>query len=150
MENKNGNYLVALTEEVIVKANKESNPNISEMNKNSELKIHKILYFLYGFYYAKYNKELFDADFQAWRYGPVEQHYRYGSRKDFYLNYELDEEDFIIEKLEKLMATNAWDLVDFSHETKPWIDANSKQEMYTTIPNEEIQSYFVGLLENGK
>lgn len=36
-----------------------------EENKVSELQVHKILYILYGNFYSKFNKELFDAKFQA-------------------------------------------------------------------------------------
>ena len=51
---------------------KEENP-ISEF----ELLIHKILYMIYGNFYARFEKELFQrANFEAWKYGPVEIDFR--------------------------------------------------------------------------
>ena len=51
---------------------KEENP-ISEF----ELLIHKILYIIYGNFYARFEKELFQrANFEAWKYGPVEIDFR--------------------------------------------------------------------------
>ncbi len=37
----------------------------------SPLKLQKITYFIYGYGLAKYKKKLFNADFYAWRLGPV-------------------------------------------------------------------------------
>ncbi|WP_019132667.1 Panacea domain-containing protein [Peptoniphilus obesi] len=43
-----------------------------ETNRSvTNLKLQKVLYFLYGFYYAITKKELFDENFEAWAYGPV-------------------------------------------------------------------------------
>lgn len=43
-----------------------------EKNRSvTNLKLQKILYFVYGFYYAFTNEELFDEGFEAWAYGPV-------------------------------------------------------------------------------
>lgn len=43
-----------------------------ETNRSvTNLKLQKILYFLYGFYYFVTKDELFDEEFEAWAYGPV-------------------------------------------------------------------------------
>ena len=37
----------------------------------SNLQLQKILYFIQGEYLSKIGKPLFEADFEAWQYGPV-------------------------------------------------------------------------------
>lgn len=50
--------------------------DFNEESNVSELHIHKILFILYGAFYKEFNKELFNQNFQAWKYGPVEIDYR--------------------------------------------------------------------------
>lgn len=37
----------------------------------SNLRLKKILFFLYGYYWKADKKEIIDIDFEAWHYGPV-------------------------------------------------------------------------------
>ena len=40
-------------------------------NPLSELRFHKLLYFIAGWYYREYKELLFENEFEAWAYGPV-------------------------------------------------------------------------------
>jgi len=44
---------------------------LQEKNPVNPMKLQKMLYYAYGWYYAFYDKKLFDEDIQAWKYGPV-------------------------------------------------------------------------------
>ncbi|MDU2503180.1 MAG: DUF4065 domain-containing protein [Peptoniphilus harei] len=53
-----------------------------ETNRSvTNLKLQKILYFLYGFYHSTTKNVLFDEDFEAWAYGPVV--------RESYINYSM-------------------------------------------------------------
>lgn len=70
--------------------------------ESSPIKLHKSLYFLFGYYGAmpKEEKEgvsegtkctipyLFDADFEAWSYGAVQRDVYLESKRDDYFNYQ--------------------------------------------------------------
>lgn len=120
-----------------------------------ELKMHKVLYFLYGFYYSKYNEELFPAEFSAWRYGPVELNYR-NYRKDitnnFFLNFNLksrlakDREkiQFLKDKIIELFIHDVWTLVAISHDTAPWKNNYfNDNKGWKIIDKQEIFNYFL-------
>lgn len=116
--------------------------------KVTELKMHKILYFQLGFFYTKYNRELWNyADFGAWKFGPVELTYRDNVRSasDFFICELNDEEIKFLEKLTKwLLNINMYSLIDLSHFTAPWKN-NYVGEVglnWKRIPNDEIFSYF--------
>lgn len=42
-----------------------------EKNPVNPMKLQKLLYFAYGWYWAFNNSKLFNSDIQAWKYGPV-------------------------------------------------------------------------------
>ena len=58
--------IFAICNEIINRSIKASKPITA-------LKLQKIIYFIYGYGLAKYNKVLFNANFKAWRYGPVDE-----------------------------------------------------------------------------
>ncbi len=90
----------------------------------SNLQLQKILYFIQGNHLAKKGELLFDADFYAWKYGPVipDVYYKYcmnGASKirnveePGEISSEIkDEIDPIIQKLRVLYP---WDLVKETH-----------------------------------
>ena len=47
------------------------NRSIKENTDLTPLKLQKLTYFIYAYGLAKYNQKFFNADFYAWRYGPV-------------------------------------------------------------------------------
>lgn len=126
-----------------------------EDNKISELQIHKILYIVYGNFYAKFEKELFkDAHFEAWKYGPVEVDFRRYFNPNikiseslklkihgkFDVELKIEEKDFLFKIIEKTLRFSPWSLVNFTHNTDPWLNNFDKDEMI--IPNKEIQEWF--------
>ncbi len=147
---KTKRYILEIMESIIFDV--RSNPKIhsqltdveiENMEDHSELKVHKILYFLYGFYYRQYQKELFDPEFQAWKYGPVEINYR-KHPKIFQLNFLESEEGYIKKVVLYFMKINSWDLVEMSHQTEPWLKLyKGKNEMFISIPKDIIQNYFL-------
>lgn len=114
----------------------------------TELKMHKILYFQFGFFYKKYKKELWNyADFGAWKFGPVELTYRDNVKNTstFFICELSDDEVEFLKKLTKwLLNINMYSLIDLSHFTAPWKD-NYVGEVglkWKRIPNNEIFNYF--------
>lgn len=97
-------------------------------NEITELQMHKILFFVYGSFYNQFKKELWNANFQAWKYGPVEINYREISRDDnkkydlFDFKFEINNEqkEFLKILIERLLKTSVWALVDFSHYLNCW------------------------------
>lgn len=131
----------------ISKDNVEVNTTV-EIPKVSELHMHKILYYSYGFFYSKFKKELFIANFEAWKYGPVEKKYREyiktnneDIKKEFNIKLDLEEESFLMSLIFKLINLSPYILVSESHNTKPWID-NYNVEQWKKIPNNEIKMFF--------
>jgi uncharacterized phage-associated protein len=56
---------------VIQVANFFIKKGIDEGKHISPMKLQKLLYFAYGWYWAIENKRLFNEQFEAWKYGPV-------------------------------------------------------------------------------
>lgn len=117
--------------------------------KVSELKMHKILYFLYGDFYFEYKKELFDCNFESWRWGPVEKHYRKALKKnensfpDFDIDISNDEYKYVCKIISYLLQFSTTALVDASHMTDPWKDNFSGEiHKWKTISKKDIQRYF--------
>jgi uncharacterized phage-associated protein len=122
------------------------------LNKNlSPLKLQKSLYFLFAYYGALYSKQneegvfegslntpkyLFDADFEAWKYGPVIRDVYFGNKDGVYnsddegIKLAVDEvsenieiKKFIDEMFEQINSVSDFGLVDRSHEDKVWQNA---------------------------
>lgn len=96
----------------------------------SNLKLQKILYFLYGYFYKKFGCTLFDDDFVAWKLGPVvlDVYFNYYNNianpicesSDVKLDLKTNEISFVDEKIQELNELSTWDLVEKSHKTTPW------------------------------
>lgn len=111
--------------------------NLVEENNVSELHIHKMLFIIYGAFYKKFNKELFEPNFAAWKYGPVELDYRKfakDGKKDLInkFNFSLQnnsEENYLKKLIQKLLKFSPWSLVEYTHSFEAWInnyDENNK------------------------
>lgn len=106
----------------------------------SELKIHKILYFLYGFYWSEKEEELFTPNFFSYKHGPVEKNYR--SNKEIFIEYDDSNKEEVDKIIKNLLKYNVWHLVEVSHLTKPWIDSGEGKIYEKKIETKEIQEYF--------
>ncbi len=111
----------------------------------NELRMHKILYFLYGFYWKEHKEKLFDSKFSAWQYGPVELDYRHLTNlSKFNISYEKKKN---IEKIWSKYITffnlENNDLISYSHITKPWINSSKKERGNNQINEKNIQDYFL-------
>lgn len=114
--------------------------------KITELHIHKILYFLFGFFWKEYKKELFNANFEAWKYGPIEIDFRNKKNLEkleiFINNNELK---FLDKIIFNLLKYDVWNLVDESHKTLPWLENYIEGEIHSMIKIENIKKYFESL-----
>ena len=119
----------------------------------TNLRVNKLLYLAQGHYFARSGQQLFEDDFEAWKYGPVipsiYQRYRdYGRNPISEVDQDYNFEAFTPAELEVLLdvirvygkySTSA--LVDFTHcADSPW--AQSYGSSNQTISKESIESYF--------
>lgn len=124
-------------------------------NSVTELHMHKILFFLYGGYYKKFRHELFNANFQAWKLGPVEANYRKNKNNSKELNKlfpidlqektkeQKDQKEYVNFTIKKLLKISAWTLVDASHLTNVWKNAFNTGKRNALIKNADIQKEFI-------
>ena len=121
----------------------------------TNLRLQKMLYFAQGWYMARYGKTLFDAEFQAWEFGPVVpaiyHKYKVNGSTGISDHEELSEGVFTEEEMALLIeAASEFDnyatskLVEKSHSTTPWLNARSGRG--NVIRNDDILAYF----ENNK
>ncbi|ALA97259.1 Phage-Associated Protein [Spiroplasma kunkelii CR2-3x] len=120
----------------------------------TNLKMQKVLYFLYGFYFSETGKSLFSDDFIAWKYGPViKEIYDINKnnitnpyenlRKDIYSNYDFNIKNInweIIDNiLNNIIKLSSWYLVNMSHKKNtPW----EKTKENEIISKDLIHDYF--------
>lgn len=113
------------------------------------LKLQKLLYLAQGWSFVWDNKAAFADDFEAWQYGPVnekvyEEFKKYGrseipegegisSLGDF------DVKETLAAVWNEYGKRTAYDLVELTHQQKPWRDAYFKG---TKITNKSIKQYF--------
>lgn len=120
-------------------------------NPVSNLKLQKMLYFIFGCYCAKFNDYLFDDEFIAWKLGPVisDVYYEYNryvaepicKSFDIELGLQNENKKFIDNEIDKLLTKTTWDLVEDSHKTTPWQKAY-KRGKGTIIRKKQIADFF--------
>ncbi|HEY8390464.1 MAG TPA: type II toxin-antitoxin system antitoxin SocA domain-containing protein [Clostridia bacterium] len=128
----------------------------------SNLKLQKMLYFLYGHFFVKSDYPLIDEKFQTWPYGPVIP-IVYGRAQKFgalgITEYLLDQEGYFyvtdkladnyIETFEyvwnKYSHIPALTLSKLTHAPQsPWDVVTKEKGLYKEIPPELIKKYFRG------
>jgi len=116
--------------------------------KISNLRLQKILFFLYGYYWKENKKEITDISFEAWQYGPVNREvyyfedYKYNEiDTEKVTNYEFNKK-YNKESFEKILnhlgQFSTIRLVNASHQTDPWLKTHNSQ----IIDNKLIKKWF--------
>ena len=117
----------------------------------TNLKLQKVMYYADMMFLKERGEPLIIEDFEAWRHGPVipEVYNIFKmyvsdpiSLRDRNLEtVELDanERDVINRIVDRTISIDAWDLVQLTHETDPWID-NYVPGCNFTIPKSEIRA----------
>lgn len=139
--NKNGNEMDII--QYIDKVNAELCKDTNEINKVTELQMHKMLFLIYGRFYNQYNIELWQPNFEAWKYGPVETNYRRHKilNKPIDINQlSIDQKDKLKKMIIKLLWFSVWELVDYTHTLDSWKNHYEKKDK--VISAKEIQDEF--------
>lgn len=114
------------------------------------LKLQKILYLAQGWSYVWDNKPLFDDEFEAWQYGPVNvevyNYFKVYGRGEIpeeegvnYIYADENAKETIEAVWDNYARFSAFDLVELTHNQEPWKNAYSSGR---TIKNREIKKYF--------
>jgi uncharacterized phage-associated protein len=92
-----------------------------------EMKLHKLLYFSQRESFAILNKQMFEGDFEGWKYGPVCKEIRNSITQDGILDYDADisdENKYIINNvILEYGSLASWKLSELSHKEKSWKNA---------------------------
>lgn len=98
--------------------------------------------------YGKRNEYLFEANFEAWKYGPVDREiylwYKEGKDQinatDLVFNEEIDYQNEVIqyidETIERVFRTSDFGLVDISHDDNAWKNASCLENKH--MDNQKI------------
>lgn len=116
----------------------------------TNLKLQKLLYYEQGYHLAYFKKPLFEADFEAWMYGPVVPEI-YRLYQDYKGNgipapdgeFEFADEteaELFDEVYDVYSAFSASRLIEMTHGESPWI--NAEKGVGHIIPQDSIMSYF--------
>ena len=126
----------------------------------SNLKLQKILYYVQGYYTAKYGHPLFPDEIHAWRFGPAvpDVYYefsrfgsdplkRHESADMSALNSE--EMDLVNSVIDAKLAMTTMDLVRASVSEPPFLrvtENNAYIKPYTVVSIDDIKEYFATLI----
>lgn len=129
----------------------------------TDLKLQKALYFLWAYYSAMYGdmkeypSELFEANFEAWRYGPVIADVYKNYKRDGYDNLvntfspkndmEKDVNQFIDEMISQFNDISVFGLVNRSHADRAWKDVYKEEESHIPMDNDAITLEYKGYLK---
>lgn len=110
-----------------------------DLNKKEILKIKAdiILYFLYGYFWKKYQQELFSGEFAINDSTLFEVN---NLKNKARLNKE--KREFIKDKISRLLVYATWFLMEQLKMTKPWMDAFNSNKNPKKIDNNKIQDFF--------
>ncbi len=128
----------------IIDVNAELCKGMEESNKVTELQMHKMLFLIYGRFYNLYNIELWQPNFEAWKYGPVEINYRHNNQelvKAIDINLlKIGQKNQLKKMIIKLLKFSVWGLVDYTHTLDSWKNHYEKED--NVISAKEIQDEF--------
>lgn len=155
-----------------------SNYIYKNLSKPTPIKIQKSLYFVWAFYASmlgnlnseqsemfevtEYPKELFQAEFEAWQYGPVIEEIWIDSKQGsisgkFDCNEDVLVKDepikkeifaFINDLLHQIDGVNDFGLVNRSHMDKAWNSKYDNKKAHCKMNNEEIKKEYEDYVEN--
>lgn len=121
----------------------------------SNLKLQKLLYYVQGFNIAFFGKPLFDAEIEAWQYGPVvpEVYHKYkgygysglSPSKSTLLKLTPEEEDLFDQVYKVYGDFSAIGLMNLTHNESPWCNT----EIGDVISKDKLKEYFLTRLNNG-
>lgn len=137
---------------------------LSKIEINSSIRVLKVLYLLYAYYgatygslkydddeFEKYPSRLFDADFEAWQYGPVDcevwSDYKYDKfvKKEFLGNtsQEKDVILFINDLITQMNEVNDFGLVERTHQDTSWSNVYRVDEKHIKMDNDKIVEEYI-------
>jgi uncharacterized phage-associated protein len=140
----------------------KANENIARGSLMTNLKLQKLLYYSYVWKLVLNNEKIFNDDIEAFEFGPVVRkeytRFKKYSDKPIKVDEILTDKNLLPSDLSKYLNTiwysygkyDAWQLVDMTHNEKPWIDtfnpnSNKKQIIkdslirdFYTIENADI------------
>jgi hypothetical protein len=126
------------------------------------LRLQISLYFLFAFYIGTYQnqndypKYLFNADFEAWYYGPTirrvylnQEEGKYIPHEFIFGNHEIDQEvnRFINDLLSRITDRSDFSLIDRLHEDTTWRKAMNNSK-FSIMSKEDIASEYKRLFKN--
>ena len=122
----------------------------------TNLKLQKILYYVQGYYMARFNHPLFPDEIQAWKFGPVTPNVYYAFsyygpdplqmlEEPEMDNCSEDEMELINRVIDEKLSMSARDLVTATHKEEPWKNATEDGaviRLNQVIEQEDIRQYF--------
>ena len=121
----------------------------NERGSLTPLKLQKLLYLSQGWSYVWDDRPLFQEEFAAWQYGPVNplvySHFRIYGKKEIPASEgrlckgHIDEKETLEAVWRNYFDWSASELVELTHNQKPWQEAYGIKEI---IDNEDIREYF--------
>ena len=124
----------------------------------TNLKLSKMLYYIYGWYYAKFNKRLFKECFAAWKLGPVvtDVYFEYSEKiaeplfaEEIELELSANEEFELNKMINILKNKTTWDLIKASRKTSAYIETYYSKP-HAIISDRKIRMFFYEKLKNDK
>lgn len=119
----------------------------------TNMKLQKLLYYVYSWYGVEKGKELFDEKIMAWKYGPVvtsvyDKYRKYGA--DVIKEVEGGNSDkldpFTKDLIEEVFTVygnkTAIELMNLTHSEAPWRDAYNPENQNTPIPYESVVEFY--------
>ncbi|MEZ0180289.1 Panacea domain-containing protein ['Camptotheca acuminata' phytoplasma] len=107
---------------------------IEKIGDVTNMKLHKLIYYIQGVYLAKYNEKMFDSALESWLYGPIFPELYLQIYKNSYHPVRIIEKgdkNKITEKqakiidlvIEKQGYKTAGELSEQTHNESPWLEA---------------------------
>ena len=146
---------------------------LSKIDINSSIRVQKVLYLLYAYYgaiygsleqeksyeeFETYPKRLFNANFEAWQYGPIDSEVWSAYKKNKYEAKEYDaktpQEKNIILFLNDLISQtneiNDFGLIDRTHQDESWIEKYDDKTKHIKMDSDAIVKEYKKRYVNGR